>query len=60
MHADCVSEAMALTGNNAPCASLISSYRDTLSSNPATDDESIKAAVASAPIPSSQCAALPF
>lgn len=60
VHADCISEAMALTGNNAPCASLISSYRNTLSSNPATDDASIKAAVASAPIPSYQCAQLPF
>ncbi|BDA45721.1 hypothetical protein COCOBI_07-5080 [Coccomyxa sp. Obi] len=55
--ANCIAEAMSLTGTNAPCASLISSYRTTLSSNPSTDDESIKAAVASAPIPSSQCCA---
>ncbi|KAK9903942.1 hypothetical protein WJX75_001016 [Coccomyxa subellipsoidea] len=55
--ANCVAEAMSLTGNNAPCASLINSYRSTLASNPSTDDASIKAAVASAPTPSSQCCA---
>lgn len=39
---------MGLAGNNAPCQSLVNSFRGSLGSNPSMDDSSLDAAVAKA------------
>ena len=60
--ADCVSEAMSLTANNAPCHDLINSLRGSIPSGSAAanaDMSTIKAAVANAPTPSSSYVVLP-
>ena len=54
MCADCVQEAFGLAGNNAPCQSLVNSFRGSLGSNPSMDDASLDAAVAKAGTISSQ------
>ncbi|CAK0782932.1 hypothetical protein CVIRNUC_006127 [Coccomyxa viridis] len=52
---NCVNEAFGLAGNNAPCQSLVSSFRSSLGSNPSMDDASLDAAVAKAGTISSSC-----